>query len=219
MKYALAISALTEQFTASYVSIYSFKKYHPNASVLFFGDRPDTILANLDVFPVTLDLKNLPITTKHPNKLYTNNLAISLRERFDAFVVADYDILFNNSLEDLVTYAIQTRHVIGSTNIVNNRLVMNKSVYIVPSNSINNKIRGTIFQGVVKDSIEPVLIDAYYPILIDVLNEETCTVYPGTSLIHTPKRIVHYADGAWRNTPENDLWTKMGEELIDNLGR
>lgn len=219
MKYALAISALTEQFTASYVSIYSFRKYHPGASVLFFGDKPDTILANLEVAPVTLELNTLPIDAENIDKLYTNNLVIALRDKFDAFVVADYDILFNKSLNDLVAYAIQTKHVIGSTDIVNNKLAMNKSLYIVPSNAINNKIKGTVFQGIAKDNIESVLVDAYYPILIDALKPETLTIVPGVSVENTDKRIVHYSDGAWRNTPANDLWTKMGEELIDTLGR
>jgi len=219
MKYALAISALTEQFTASYVSIYSFRKYHPGASVLFFGDKPDTILNTLKAIPVSIELNKLPLPIKQFNKLYTNNLVISLKERFDAFVVADYDILFNKSLNDLVAYAIQTKHVIGSTDIVNNKLAMNKSLYIVPSNAVNNKIKGTVFQGIAKDNIGSVLVDAYYPILIDALKPETLTVVPGVSVENTDKRIVHYSDGAWRNTPANDLWTKMGEELIDTLGR
>ena len=219
MKYALAISALTEQFTASYVSIYSFRKYHPDASVLFFGDKPDTILSNLDVYPVSIELKNLPIKVDEENKLYTNNLAISLNDKFDAFVVADYDILFNKSLKDLVLYAIQTKHVIGSTDIVNNKLAMNKSLYIVPSNAVNSKIKGTVFQGIARDNAGATLIDAYCPILIDALEKETLTVVPGVSVDSTDKRVVHYSEGAWRNTPKNDLWTKMGEELIDTLGK
>ena len=215
MKYALAISATKDQFTAAYVSIYSFQKHHPGASVLLFGDKPDVILKRLEVCEVELDTSNV---MKLKNPLYTNNLCIGLSDKYDAFIVAKCNILYNRNIEELVNYAIQSRHVIGSTKRINNKLGIDSSFYIVPSNAVNNKIKGTIFSGINKKE-EYVLADAYYPILIDIMEDKTFTVNPGVTLIHTANPIVRYVDGAWLNTAQNDLWTEVGEELIKRIHR
>lgn len=216
MKYALAISATEDKFAAAYVSIYSFIKQHKSASVLLFGDKPDIILDTIGVNYIGLAEECEP---KPKDIMYTNNLVIAMPDGYDAFVIAKPDVLYNRSLADLIAYAVQSKHALGSIKSVNNRMLMDSSLYIVPTNAINSKIKQTIINGTVKSNEEAVLVDAYYPVLIDMLNSVTLTVEPGVSVSDTNKRIIHYSNNAWKSTADSDLWTKVGEELIDNLGK
>ena len=217
MRYVLVTHITQSNLPAAYNTIYTFRKYHQDAHIYTFGEKPNAILKALDVgyieYSGTLYEQLARINNDAANKHHTG---ILLSNKYDAIVVADAGVLFTRSIKNHVLSSIVNNRVLGTTEF-NDRLYMDPSFYIVPSKLVDEKLQRSVISGLTMGTPNVALVDAYYPVLDTSISKDIFVVKPGMTLIHTTKSIVKYADNAWESVTSNDLWNEITEEFMRSI--
>lgn len=214
MKYVLVTSITQSNLPAAYNTIYSFRKYHPDAYIYVYGDRPDAILKSLNVGFIEYAGPTNPLIRQ--NTFEKHHTGIFISDKCDAIVAASAGVIFTRSIRKYIVSAIVNNRVLGTTTF-KDRLLMDPDFYIVPSNVVDDKLKRSVISGVAMQDPAVALIDSYYPILDQSIVNDIFVVKPGMTLIHTAKSIIKYTDNVWDSVANNDLWNEITEEFMRSV--
>lgn len=216
MKYVLVTHITKDNLPAAYNTIYSFRKYHPDAHIYVYGDKPDALLKSLKVGFIDYSGEIYNPYAKYKDNNIKHHTGIFLSDKYDAIVIVDAGVIFTKSIRKYIVAAIVNNRVMGTTTFAT-RLLMDSDFYIVPAKVVDDKLKKSLLGGIAMQAIESALIDVYYPILDTSIINDIFVVKPGMTLIHTTKSIVKYTDNAWDSVTSNDLWNEITEEFMRSV--